>query len=358
VLQDITPVTLRAVAWLRRALGGPVTLDVNLALRDPRNALALARAAGRQLPRGALETVEIGNEPDLYTRSRTFHVPGHVHRRLRKHGTYGPDVYGRDAARYLDVLSRGLRPPARLAVAGFAGPKWWSALPGLLHRWGDGPGAVSGHLYALPRCGGAAPHLSWLLSIEASRARARALAPLAAIARRHNLPLRITELNSAACGGRRGLSDTFAAGLWLTDTLFALVREGVVQADVHTWAHARYEPFAVFGPSGARARPPLAGMVAFARAAPAGSRLIAVAVHGAKGVRAWATVDGAGTVRIALIAASRARVTVAAPGRGCGSVWVASRTRTRERPVCPRRERLAVALPLRSLAVLTLPRSG
>ena len=113
VLQDVTPATLDAVAWLARGLRGPVTLDVNLALGDPYNALALARAARRRLPRGSLDTLEIGNEPDLYTRGRVFHVPGHVHRRVRKRVRYGADAYRRDVTPYLDVLSRAVRGPPR-----------------------------------------------------------------------------------------------------------------------------------------------------------------------------------------------------------------------------------------------------
>src|SRR5919109_3458776 len=84
VLQDVTPATLDAVSWLARTLGGPVTLDVNLPLGDPSNARTLAAAARRRLPRGALDTIEIGNEPDLYTRARRWRVPGHLHVRVRK----------------------------------------------------------------------------------------------------------------------------------------------------------------------------------------------------------------------------------------------------------------------------------
>jgi hypothetical protein len=353
VLQDVTPSTLGAIAWLARGLGGPVTLDVNLALRDARNALALARAARRRLPAGALDTVEIGNEPDLFTRPRTFHVPGHVHRRVRKRGSYGPAHYGRDAGRYLTVLA-GLRPRVRLAVAGFAGPAWLPALPGLLRGWHGRAGALSGHLYGLPRCGGPAPSRAWLLSATASRGRALALAPLAATAARHRLPLRITELNSAACGGRPGLSDTFAAALWLTDTLFALLREGAVQADVHTWNHARYAPFAV-GRGSARARPPLAGMDAFARAAPHGARLIAVRVRRRTALRAWATVDRGGTERVVLLARAAVKASLAAGGRPCATAWIATARGSRTARVCPRHGRDAVTLPARSLAVLTLP---
>jgi len=83
------------------------------------------------------------------------------------------------------------------------------------------------------------------LVLAATGGRVATLAPLAAIARRANLPWRVTELQSAVCGGRPGLSDGRTAALWLTDTLFALLRLGAAQADVHTWDHARYALFAL-----------------------------------------------------------------------------------------------------------------
>jgi len=311
VLQNITPTTLEAIGRLARALRGPVTLDVNLPLADPGNARALVEAAGRHLPAGALDTVEIGNEPDLYTRGRVFRVPGHVHLRLRKRVRYDPALYRRDLLPYLTVLSQRPRRARRLAIAGFATHAWWPSLPGTIDAAHGEVGALSAHLYALARCSGSAPSASWLLSSAASRGRVATLAPLVAIARRHGLPVRVTELNSAACGGRRGLSDSFASALWLTDTLFALLREGVAQADVHTWAHARYSVFTVAG-TRATARPLLTGMSAFARAAPPGSRLLRTSVR-AGALRAWATLDRRGATRVA---SSRRRRSPPACGRG------------------------------------------
>jgi hypothetical protein len=351
VLQDVTPATLDAVAWLARGLRGPVTLDVNLPLGDPYNALALARAARRRLPRGSLETLEIGNEPDLYTRGRVFRVPGHVHRRVRKRVRYGVDAYRRDVTPYLDVLSRRPRPAARLSVAGFAGPGWWPSLPALVRSAGGRVGALSAHLYALPRCGGRPPPVSWLLTSAASRGRAASLAPLVAIAQRQRLPVRVTELNSAACGGRPGWSDSFPAALWLTDTLFALLRDGLDQADVHTWAHARYALFDVAG-TRATARAPLTAMLAFARAAPPMSRL--VATGGRLGpLRAWATVDRRGTVRVALIARGAARAQLATGRPACAEVWLATVRGDHSARVCPRGGRLPVDLPANAIAVVT-----
>ena len=268
-------------------------------------------------------------------------MPGHVHVRAAQARRYDAGAYRRDVTAYLDrPLRAGRGPPPRLAVAGFAGPGWWPSLPGLVRSAGGRVGALSAHLYALPRCGGRPPPVSWLLTSTASRGRAASLAPLVAIARRHGLPVRVTELNSAACGGRPGLSDSPAAALWLTDTLFALLRDGVDQADVHTWAHARYAPFDVAG-TRATARPPLTAMLAFARAAPPMSRL--VATGGRLGaLRAWATVDRVGTVRVALIAPRAVRAQLATGRRGCAARLGGRRRGAAAAPACAR---VAAAFP-------------
>jgi hypothetical protein len=362
VLQALGPGTLDDVAWLARGLGGPVTLGVNLALRDPGNATALIRAARRRLPAGSLAALELGNEPDLYTSGRVFTRGGHVHRRVVKDPNYDLDDYTRDAGAYARALTP-VAGGAALVGGGFAKPGWWPALPDLLRRSDGRVGALSGHLYALPRCDGPTPSPAWLASRAASRLRAASLQPLLDIGRREHVPVRVTELGSAPCGGRPGLSDAPAAALWTADTLLALLREGVSGADLHTWAGAAYAPFVVSG-SGVRPRPPLTGMLAFARAAPSGSRLVRTIAGGA--VRGGATVDRAGTVRALLIAPRAATATVRLTVAGgtarrgpCASVWRAlpSGASAPSLParVCPDAAGgYAVPLPAMSMAVLTV----
>jgi hypothetical protein len=352
VLQDLGPADLDAIAWLARGLGGPVTLGLNLALRDPANARALAAEARRRLPAGALAALEIGNEPDLYRHGHTFRRGGHLHRRLVKDPHYNVAAYASQTASYLRTLSRPGGP--RLVVGGFAGPGWWPSVPRLLRGWGPRAGALAAHLYALPQCSAPTPSAAWLMSPQASTDRVAGLRPLLAIARRAGLPLRVSELNSAACGGRPHWSDSRAAALWLADTLVAILREGAAGADVHTWRGAAYAPFAAVG-SRVVARPPLAGMLAFARATPSGSRLVAAHVNGGDGLRAWATVDRSGAVRLGLLAPRRVRVAVRSGGRtGCAPLWRSSARRGATRCACAARGRYAFALRARSLAVLTL----
>jgi len=356
IRQDVGPATMGAIAWLARGLGSPLTLGLNLALQDPANARQMVAAARRRLPPRLLAGLEIGNEPDLYRDARRFRRGGHLHVRLAKHPHYDVATYGFQTARYLRALTQPDAP--QLVVGGFAGRGWWPALPGLLRVWGRAPGAVAAHLYAVNRCAQKTPATAWLMSAEASRGRVATLRPLLATARRAGLPLRVTELNSAACGGRARFSGTRAAALWMTDSLFALLRAGAAGADVHTWRGARYAPFAVAGARRVAALRPLAGMEAFARAAPAGSRLAATSVHGAaSGLRAWATTDRAGRVRLALLAPRATRVSVpVARGTRCASVWTAGHARPAPCPPATAGRRLALSLGARSIAVMTLTR--
>ena len=85
------------------------------------------------------------------------------------------------------------------------------------------------------------------------------------VAARRRLPFRLTELNSVTCGGRRGVSNTFATALWAPDALFALLEAGVDGVDVHVRArtiNAAFVPVA----GGIGARPLLYGLMLFARA--------------------------------------------------------------------------------------------
>jgi hypothetical protein len=371
IRHDIDPAMLAGLAALARGLDSPVTMGVNLQLGDVRNALALARAAQRRLgPR--LDALEIGNEPDLYTSARTVGPP--AVRRLRKRVRYTPADYARDAGRYLEALAAGLsasRP--RLVVGGFAGkPGWAEVLPRLIATHRGAVGGIAAHRYAFAGCHlhPDAANLRGELLSDGPRARIEALAPLVRLAHGRRLPLRVAELNSAPCGGAPGVSDSFAAALWLADALFALVRIGADGADVQTWDGAVYAPFVRRGRSVA-ARPPFYGMLAFARAAPRGSRLVPVRVQGAARVRAWATTDRAGTVRVALITSIRARrvpvrLAVAA-GRPCATVHVtsapslAARAGVVDRPArpqCPRAGALRLVLPGPSATVVTLPARG
>jgi hypothetical protein len=318
------PGWLGRLSWLARAARGPVTVGVNLAADDPRRALAFARAVRAALPRGALRTLEIGNEPDLYTRSVAFRAGHAVVRRVARRARYGQARYAADVRRYVATLAAGLGRAPSLAAGGFGGVAWDAALGPVLRAERGRVRALSAHAYPLDGCPGhASPavQLRRLLSDTATRGLAAGVARMVAIGRRAGAAVRVTEMNSATCGGVPGISDAFASALWAPGALFAMARVGVGGVDVHSWPGAPYAPIAFGGAFGraARARPLYYGLLLFAGAVGHGSRLLPMRVDTQSGVRAWATLTPAGGVRLVAVNPSSmqaARVTVTVRGAG------------------------------------------
>ncbi len=66
-----------------------------------------------------------------------------------------------------------------------------------------------------------------------------------AVAHGAGLRFRLTEINSVTCGGKTGVSNTFATALWAPDALFTLMRAGVDGVNLHVRAYAINAPFAL-----------------------------------------------------------------------------------------------------------------
>jgi hypothetical protein len=126
----------------------------------------------------------------------------------------------------------------------------------------------------------------------------------------------MTELNSVTCGGRPGVSDTFATALWAPDALFELMRAGVDGVNIHVRADAVN---AAMVPDDGRLRmhPLIYGLILFARALGADPVLRAVSVHEAPALhlKAWAVQVHGGALHVLLInkGAKPASVDVRAP---------------------------------------------
>ena len=103
-----------------------------------------------------------------------------------------------------------------------------------------------------------------VLSENATAGMAKTLRGALGLARRAGLPLKLTELNSVTCGGRPGVSNTFATALWAPDALFELLRVGVNAASIHVREYAINSAF-VFNKNGLTANPLFYGMIMFSK---------------------------------------------------------------------------------------------
>jgi glycosyl hydrolase family 79 len=306
----------------------PMMLGLNLALHDPANAAAYAAAIEGAVPPGLLAALEIGNEPDLYTQPRTFRVGS----RLITRGQTRPPDY--DYADYRNELQdiRGAveaaAPGAPLAAGGFASSAWEDNEDDLLSQPGPRPLGFSAHTYAMHTCD-RSPHrtkVSFAKALLGSNAIAppvARMAQLAAVASAHGSTFRVSEINSANCGGVHGASDALASALWGTDMLFSLADAGVRGVNLHTFTGAFYAPvdFGLHkGHFAGFVHPLFYGMLLFSRATPEGARLLPVGPNPPTApLKTWGTVDPAGTRRVVVINKSpvRARrLVLKVPGAG------------------------------------------
>jgi len=294
-------------SWLTttRALavetGAKLILGVNLKFDSAAEASAEARAYRTGIGTSHIEALEIGNEPELY---KVFPW----------YGVGGAPVYARpptyDFAAYADDVAQIAKRLRGFALAGPATgmPQWLARVPQL---FATEPRLkiVTYHRYPLLNCFSAPgdaryPSIPNLLNSDAARDLLQGAGNTIAFAHSHGATVRIDELNSVACQGTPGVSDTFASGLWMLDTLFAMLRAGVDGINIHTLPQAAYKPFVfrrIHGRWLATVRPEYYSLLMFAQAAPPGSRMLSVAQTASTDVRSRATISPDGVVHVVLI---------------------------------------------------------
>jgi hypothetical protein len=306
---DLTPAWLSTLRPLSDQAGVRFVLGGNFALGDPANAVAYLQASVGSLPPGAIESFEIGNEADLYDRATTFTV-GNITltRPQRRPVPYILPQYLAELDKYVAGLNAA-RTPAwpPLAVGGFARNSWQIEAPAVLNHIGTSARFFQSHGYPLNRCRvRRVPTDRWrkaLLSPNGLLPIARASRVVKEV-RPKGVSVRVSEINTVACGGAQGVSDSFASALWGADLLFGMADAGVVGVNFHTWTGAWYAPLEFIpSPTGpiTKVNPLLYGMLFFTRAVPNGARLLHVTQRRSDVVKVWATRDASGTVRVAVI---------------------------------------------------------
>jgi hypothetical protein len=291
--------------WLRRvravasALDARLILGVNLAADNRRVAGAEARALVDGVGAQYISALELGNEPELYA-SFPWEVPRGGPGRPARGSGWSFDRYLADWGR----IGRAL-PAAPLAGPATGSLRWMAQL-GRFMSAAPRVRLLTVHRYALKLCGATGNQtIGELWSNPAADGLAAHVEPTVALARARRVPVRIDEVNSIACGGQPGVSNTFAAALWALDALFAIAHTGVVGVNFHTEPGSLNELFSVTR-SGAAWRasvhPEYYGLLMFAQAAPLGARLLQISGSSPSSrLRVWATRARDGVVRVVVI---------------------------------------------------------
>jgi len=298
---SLTKGWLRTTQALARVLGARLIMGINLESDRPALAAAEARAIVEGIGTQYIEALEIGNEADLYGAFPWFR-DHRGHTVFARPSSYNFADFASDFARWKAVL-----PSLPLAGPAFSSANWMGGLDGFLTAE-PAVQLVTFHRYPLRGCvtnltDPFYASIAKLLDDQSSAGLAQQVAPYTTIAHAHGAQFRLDELNSAACSGRFGVSNTFASALWVLDTLFNMAAVGVDGVNIHTLPGAPYEPFTFTHHDhtwSAFVHPIYYGMTMFAQAFPPGAQLLPVtAPPGA--VKVWATEAPDGHTRVVLI---------------------------------------------------------
>jgi hypothetical protein len=281
---------LKLFSEAAQASGWRLIVGLNLKQNSPSWALReVTEGIARDIKPQQILGLELGNEPDLFTRT-----------------PYRPKIYSAadQVKDFLGYFRAFQADPAAKAYA-VLGPatccSWRN--PQDLTTFIDGVGRknlkwVTVHNYSETTCGGKTVSIERLLSPELMNEFNDQAKPLVAVARERGLPIAMAETNSASCGGMPGVSNAFAAALWGLDFTFSLAEDGFVNVDYHTSYRpggSSYNPVNTYGKQDASgkwhyrnvAEPLYYGLYLFTRDAP-GGRLLPVTVKTAANIRAYA----------------------------------------------------------------------
>jgi hypothetical protein len=270
-------------------------------MAQPRGVHYVASAFVDAVGQSSVEALEVGNEPEAYAFRGWYHTPSGTPVPGRR-PSYSIRSYAREFSRFARVL-----PNVVLAGPATGSSGWMAGLPGLLSAT-PRLRVVTVHRYPLNRCSAPGtyhyPSLARLLAPASSQGLAQSVAQAVSAAHARGAQIRVDELNSVACRGQFGVSDTFGSALWVLDALFNLAAVGVDGVNIHTLPASIYHPFVLeHGAAGWQwvVDPVYYGMLMFAQAAPPGSRLLSISGLVPQQVRVWATRAPNGQARVVLI---------------------------------------------------------
>ena len=314
----VTPTFLSELRSLAKRDHVKFIVDLNLVTDTPLTAATWARAAETSLPRGSIVGFEVGNEPDIYSHKYWLATIARSPLEARPLPIeLTPDSYVDDFQRDAEVLGEGA-PDVPLIGPAVAHPRvslnW---IKTLIADQRPELATVTAHLYPYSACvkhasNSSYPTVARLLSWQAVGALAKDVAGAVKVAHDAGLKFRLTELNSVTCGGKEGVSNTFATALWAPDALFTLMRAGVDGVNLHVRYYAINAPFSLTRSQGLKPRPLLYGLIMFARTLGADARLVRLQVSHPRSLNlsAWGVRVAGDRLRVLVIDKSNRTVRV------------------------------------------------
>jgi len=211
----VTDANLTELRGFLDALDWRLIWGLNLGADQPGNAVAEARAVTRIFGE-RLIALEIGNEPDLF--GRAGHRPA----------DYNYDAWLKDYRRTKSAVR------AALPRAPFAGPDLAASADWMTRFARDEGGDIAlltAHHYVTGQDKPDATHATLLAQEKKFTG---SLATFREAAKAAGRPWRMVETNSFYGGGKDGVSNSFAAALWVLDYLLVLARYGCAGVNMET----------------------------------------------------------------------------------------------------------------------------
>ncbi len=258
---------------------------------SPGEAAAGLAQAIAEVGSAQIQGVELDNEPDQYV------VNGY------RPANWTYTDWLTETAGYQTTFAPYLTAP-QLVVSAESGRTWDPGIPALMTQLSGQISTFTAHVYALDSCNNNIPTIPQLMEdLSTARYFSRYSALVQTLS---PVSVRVGEVNSVACGGFAGVSNTMAAALWVVDMAFESKAGGAAGFNFHSNGAVSTGPYPYdigFSNNGSLSvYAPFYGVLFLAQAIQNGASPLPVAITQTAGnVKVWATLDAAGTLRVAVL---------------------------------------------------------
>jgi hypothetical protein len=293
----LTARMLAAARALIEALHGHYIFGIQFEADSRRIAAVEANAILEHVGRSNIRALELGNEPELY-HAFAWYKTASGQRVYGRGANYTPAVYDRDFAN----IASGM-PNFPIAGPSSGGTEWLNAL-GSFVRSEPRVKLITIHAYPTKKCGKTLVKATQFFQYSSLQGLANSIAGHVRTAHSRGKALRVDEMNAISCGGQGNLSPAFAPALWAVDFLPRVVRTGAEGVNFHDvpgeWQGLINAKHTSSGWK-VSVEPEYYGLMMFAQAAPAGSRLLHIAGRAISGIDVWAARTPSGRINVIVV---------------------------------------------------------